>query len=107
MLTSSTTTNTASSLDTVPVPHPGEILFAEFLQPLGITQYRLAKEIRTTDSQISKLVRGSIGVSADMALRLSAFFGNSAEFWLGLQEEYDLWHARQTTDISHITAWHK
>ncbi|MGJ4092407.1 HigA family addiction module antitoxin [Corynebacterium macclintockiae] len=98
---------TASSLDAVPVPHPGEILFAEFLQPLGITQYRLAKEIRTTDSQISKLVRGSIGVGADMALRLSAFFGNSAEFWLGLQEDYDLWHARQTTDTSHITAWHR
>lgn len=88
----------------VPVPHPGEILRIEFLEPLDISQYRLAKELGTTGSQISKLVRGTIGISADMALRLSAFFGNSAEFWLGLQEEHDLWNARQTTDTSTITA---
>ncbi|CUU67622.1 HigA family addiction module antitoxin [Corynebacterium variabile] len=98
-----TTTDFSTESELVPVPHPGEILRIEFLEPLEITQYRLAKEIHTTSSQISKLVRGTIGISADMALRLSAYFGNSAEFWLGLQEEHDLWHARQTTDISGIT----
>lgn len=102
-MTSSTTTSDSATV-IVPVPHPGEILQAEFLEPLGLTQYRVAKDIHTTGSQISKLVRGTIGISADMALRLSAYFGNSAEFWLGLQDEYDLWHARQTTDTSDITA---
>lgn len=75
-MTSLTTTTEA---ELVPVPHPGEILRIEFLEPLDLTQYRLAKEIHTTSSQISKLVRGTIGISADMALRLSAYFGNSAE----------------------------
>ena len=105
MLTSSTITNESAGPELVPPPHPGEILSEEFLIPMEITQYRLAKEIQTTKSQISKLVRGSMGISADMALRLSAFFGNSAEFWLGIQEEYDLWNARQTTDLSSISPW--
>ncbi|MGP9761207.1 HigA family addiction module antitoxin [Corynebacterium sp. AOP12-C2-36] len=104
MTSSTTTADTAADAALVPAPHPGEILQIEFLEPLELTQYRLAKEIHTTSSQISKLVRGTIGISAGMALRLSAYFGNSAEFWLGLQEEHDLWHARQTTDISRITA---
>lgn len=78
-----------------PVPHPGEILRNEFLEPLGVTPNRLARDIHTTGSQISKLMRGAIRVSADMALRLSTYFGNSAEFWHGLQEEYDLWQARR------------
>ncbi|MER0087205.1 HigA family addiction module antitoxin [Corynebacterium sp. KPL3927] len=108
MLTSSITTNgSEGALDIVPVPHPGEVLNEEFLTPLGITQYRLAKDVFSSKSQISKLVRGRIGLSADMALRLSAYFGNSAEFWLGLQEEYDLWCARRTTDTSGIIAWDK
>ncbi|MDK4338233.1 HigA family addiction module antitoxin [Corynebacterium accolens] len=89
----------------VPVPHPGEILLLEFLKPCGIPQYRLASDIGTTRSQVSKITRGVLGISADMALRLSAYFGNSAEFWLGLQGGYDLWNARQTTDASAIVPW--
>lgn len=86
-------------------PHPGEVLYTEFLQPLDISQYRLARDLGTTDSQISKLVRGAIGLSADMAYRLSTYFGNSPEFWLGIQQEYDLWNVYQTVDTSHITPW--
>ena len=104
MTSPTTTADRADDAAVVPVPHPGEILRIEFLEPLGVTQYRLAKDIHTTGSQISKLVRGTIGVSADMALRLSAYFGNSAEFWLGLQVEYDLWQASQCTDTSSISA---
>ncbi|MDK8896674.1 HigA family addiction module antitoxin [Corynebacterium sp. MSK004] len=104
-LTLSTTTEARAHVDVVPVPHPGEILLLEFLKPCGITQYRLASDIGTTRSQVSKITRGALGISADMALRLSAYFGNSAEFWLGLQEEYDLWKARQTTDVSAIVPW--
>ena len=104
-MTLSTTTDAQTHVDVVPVPHPGEILLLEFLNPCGITQYRLANDIGTTRSQISKITRGALGISADMALRLSAYFGNSAEFWFGLQEEYDLWKARQTTDVSAIVPW--
>lgn len=86
-------------------PHPGEVLCAEFLQPLGISQYRLAHDLYTTDSQVSKLMGGAIGLSADMAYRLATYFGNSPEFWLGIQQEYDLWNASQTVDITHITPW--
>ena len=105
-MTLSTTTDAHTHVDVVPVPHPGEILLLEFLNPCGITQYRLANDIGTTRSQVSKITRGVLGISADMALRLSAYFGNSAEFWLGLQEEYDLWKARQTTDVSTIIPWY-
>ena len=95
-MTSSIITNEGEeALDIISVPHPGEVLREEFLEPLGLTQYRLARDIFSSKSQISKLVRGRIGISAEMALRLSAYFGNSAEFWLGLQEEFDLWCARQ------------
>ena len=107
-MTSSIITNEGEeALDIISVPHPGEVLREEFLEPLGLTQYRLARDIFSSKSQISKLVRGRIGISAEMALRLSAYFGNSAEFWLGLQEEFDLWRARQTTDTSSIVAWNK
>lgn len=86
-------------------PHPGEVLYAEFLQPLGISQYRLARDLYTTDSQVSKLMRGAIGLSADMAYRLATYFGNSPEFWLGIQQEHDLWNVSRTLDITHITPW--
>lgn len=86
-------------------PHPGEVLNTEFLEPLGISQYRLARDLYTTDSQVSKLMRGAIGLSAEMAYRLATYFGNSPEFWLGIQQEYDLWNVSQTVDITHITPW--
>jgi len=70
--------------------HPGEILKEEFLKPLNITAYRLAKETKTPQTRISEILKGKRRITADTALRLSKFFGNSPEFWLGLQNDYDL-----------------
>jgi antitoxin HigA-1 len=70
--------------------HPGEILAEEFLEPLGMSQYRLAKETGLPETRISDIVLGKRGITADTALRLSAFFGNSAQFWLNLQNTHDL-----------------
>jgi addiction module HigA family antidote len=69
--------------------HPGEVLREEFLVPLGISQYRLAKEIGVTEARISAICSGKRGITADTALRLAAFFGTSSAFWLGLQADYD------------------
>ncbi len=73
----------------LPNIHPGEVLRDEFLVPLGISQYRLAKEIGVTEARISAICSGKRGVTADTALRLAAFFGTSSAFWLGLQADYD------------------
>ena len=70
--------------------HPGEVLQEEFLEPFDITAYRLAKEIKTPQTRISQILQGRRRITADTALRLSEFFGNSAQFWLGLQDDYDL-----------------
>ena len=70
--------------------HPGEVLMEEFLKPLNITSYRLAKDIGIPQTRISELTKGKRGVTADTALRLSKYFGNSPKFWLGLQDDYDL-----------------
>lgn len=69
---------------------PGEILLEEFLMPLGISQYRLAKELGIPQTRVSEIVKGNRRISADTAVRLSLFFGNSAKFWLGLQDDYDV-----------------
>ena len=73
----------------VPYPHPGEILMEEFLKPMAITQYRLAKELGVTQRRIGEIVTGTRGVTADTGLRLSRFFGMSDGFWIGLQADYD------------------
>lgn len=70
--------------------HPGEILLEEFLIPLGISAYRLAQQTRIPQTRISEIIRKKRRITADTALRLSAFFGSSAEFWMGLQSDYDL-----------------
>ena len=70
--------------------HPGEILFEEFLKPLGISQYRLAKDINVPARRINEIVHGSRSISADTALRLSRYFNLSERFWLNLQARYDL-----------------
>lgn len=70
--------------------HPGEILNEEFLKPLGITQYRLAKDISVPPIRISEIVRGMRALSADTALRLARYFGTTADFWMNLQNHYDL-----------------
>jgi addiction module HigA family antidote len=80
----------------VPYPHPGEILLEEFLKPMGITQYRLAKEVGVPQRRIGEIVTGARGVSADTGLRLSRFFGMSDEFWIGLQMDYDAAKAKDS-----------
>ena len=69
--------------------HPGEVLREEFLIPLGISQYRLAKELGVTEARISAICSGKRAVTADSALHLAAFFGTTSGFWLGLQADYD------------------
>ena len=73
-----------------PLIHPGEILLEEFLHPLELTQYRLAKALKVPARRINEIVHGTRAVSADTALRLARFFGNSPRFWLNLQASYDL-----------------
>ena len=70
--------------------HPGEILLTEFMEPMGLTAYRLAKEIRVPAPRIGDIVRGKRAISADTALRLGVYFSLPAQFWLNLQNEYDL-----------------
>jgi antitoxin HigA-1 len=74
----------------VPSLHPGEILLEEFLRPMGLSQYRLAKDIGVPARRINEIVHGQRAISADTALRLSRFFGMSERFWLNLQVRYDL-----------------
>jgi len=70
--------------------HPGEILQEEFLNPLEISAYKLSKEIAIPQTRISEIIKGKRRITADTALRLSKFFGNSAKFWLGLQDDFDI-----------------
>ncbi len=70
--------------------HPGEILSEEFLKPLKITAYRLSKSLKIPQTRISQIIKGKRRITADTALRLSKFFGNSAKFWLGLQDDFDI-----------------
>ncbi len=77
-------------MDRLPNIHPGEVLEEEFLKPLGVTAYRLAKSTRIPITRITEIIRGRRMLTADTALRLSKFFGNSPRFWLGLQNDYDL-----------------
>jgi addiction module HigA family antidote len=70
--------------------HPGEILLEEFLIPFEVTAYKLAKDIGIPQTRVSEILKGNRRITADTALRLSKYFGNSAKFWLGLQNDYDL-----------------
>ena len=70
--------------------HPGEILLEEFLKPMEISAYRLAKETFIPQTRISEIIKGNRRITADTALRFSKFFGTNAKFWLGLQDDYDL-----------------
>lgn len=73
----------------IPYPHPGEILAEEFLKPMAISQYRLAKDIHVPARRISEIVQGKRAVTVDTGLRLSRFFGMSEGFWIGLQSDYE------------------
>ena len=70
--------------------HPGEFFAEEFLKPLSISAYRLSKDIGIPQTRISSILKGNRRITADTALRLSRYFGNSAKFWLGLQDDFDL-----------------
>ena len=74
----------------MPPVHPGEILLTEFLEPLGVSQYQLAKAVDVPARRINEIVHGQRRISADTALRLSRYFGTSERFWLNLQARYDL-----------------
>ena len=70
--------------------HPGEILNEEFLVPMNISAYRLSKDTEIPQSRISQIIKGNRSITADTALRISNYFGTSAKFWLGLQDDYDI-----------------
>ena len=74
----------------IPPIHPGEILFEEFLKPMDLSQNRVAMDIHVPARRINEIVQGKRRITADTALRLGRFFGNSPQFWLGLQMDYDL-----------------
>jgi addiction module HigA family antidote len=76
--------------------HPGEVLLFEFLNPLGISAYRLSKDLNIPQTRISQLIKGKRRVTADTALRLSAYFANSPGFWLGLQNDFDIEEERHS-----------
>jgi len=77
-------------MERLPNIHPGEVLKEEFLDPMGISAYRLAKDISIPQTRVADIVHGRRRVTADTALRLGKYFGVSARFWLGLQDDYDL-----------------
>jgi antitoxin HigA-1 len=78
------------NMDRIPNVTPGEILKEEFLIPMSISAYKLAKDTHMPATRISEILKGRRKITADTALRLSAYFGNSPDFWLGIQDEYDL-----------------
>jgi len=78
-----------------PPTHPGEVLSEDFLKPLGMSQYALAKALGVPEIRISEVVHGKRAITPDTALRLARYFGTSAEFWLGMQTSYDLELARE------------
>ena len=83
----------------LPLTTPGEILNEEFLVPLGISQYRLAKDIGISSRRINEIVRGQRAITPDTALRLGKYFGVSAQFWLNLQARFDLQKAERSSDF--------
>ena len=91
----------------IPYPHPGEILLREFLEPMGITQYRLAKEIGVSQRRIGEIVAGTRAITVDTGLRLSRFFGTSEGSWTGLQLDHDAAKARDelAETLDRIKPW--
>lgn len=91
-------------MDRLPNIHPGEILLEEFLKPLEISAYKLSMEIGIPQTRISEIIKGRRRITADTAIRLSRYFGNSAKFWLGLQNDFDLEeeHSEKIKEFSRI-----
>ncbi len=94
----------------IPPIHPGEILFEEFLKPMNISQNQLGRGLGVSPRRVNEIVHGKRSISADTALRLAAYFGNSSSFWLGLQMDYDLDVAEDTLsskikkEVQHLAA---
>ena len=87
-----------------PPTHPGEMLLEEFLKPLGVSQSAFAKRLGVSYPRLNEVVRGRRGVTPDTALRLARVTGMSADFWLGLQQDWDLWHAAVPSRAAAIAA---
>ena len=86
-----------------PPTHPGEMLLEEFLKPLGISQSAFAERLGISFARLNEIIRGKRGVTTDTALRLAQVLGMSADFWLGLQQDWDLWHAVRSEKAAAIT----
>jgi len=82
--------------------HPGDILKTEFMQPLGLSSYRLAKDLHVSAPRINDVVRGKRGITADTALRLSIYFGTSEQLWLKLQMDHDIWLAAKNRSLAKV-----
>ena len=95
MSKSSITTNDTQAVPTIPNPTPGEMLLADFIQPLGLSQNGLARAIGVSPRRINEIVLGKRAITADTDLRLARFFGMSEGFWLGVQADYDLMERRR------------
>jgi antitoxin HigA-1 len=86
----------------LPPPHPGEMLLEEFLKPLGISQSAFAIRLGVSFPRLNQIVRGKRSITPDTALRLARVLGMSADFWLGLQQDWDLWHAMHSKEAAEI-----
>jgi antitoxin HigA-1 len=82
-------------MEKLPNIHPGEVLLEEFMQPMNISAYRLSKDIGIPQTRTSEIIHGARRITADTALRLARYFGNSAKFWLGLQNDFDIEEGNQ------------
>jgi antitoxin HigA-1 len=82
--------------------HPGDILKTEFMEPLGLSSYRLAKDLHVSAPRVNDIVLGKRGITADTAMRLSAYFGTSAQLWLGLQMDHDIWLAAKNKSLAKV-----
>ncbi|HEX7047874.1 MAG TPA: HigA family addiction module antitoxin [Gammaproteobacteria bacterium] len=83
-------------------PHPGEFIRETYLVPLGVSARRIAASLNVSASTFNRLINGESNVSPEMALRLSKSLGRSAESWLAMQDQYDLWHARQNVNLAQV-----
>ena len=83
-------------------PHPGEFIVATYMEPFGVSCRNLAAHLDVAASTLNRVLKGQSGVSPEMALRLSKTLGRSPESWLGMQDNYDLWHAKKTTNLGKV-----
>lgn len=82
--------------------HPGEILLEEFLEPYGMSQTELAKRIQVSYPRVNEIVHGKRGITTDTACRLAKLFGTTPDFWLNMQQDWDLWHTLHDPDVVHV-----